>query len=291
MSSLPTLSVVTPSYNQARYLRDAVASVLQQRDDVHEYFVLDGGSSDGSDQIIRELATQGITWWTSEPDGGQSRAIHKGFSRATGDILFWINSDDVVLPGAFRAVREAFAANPHLQVVTGHSVWIDGDGLITKAYRSRCEDIRWVRRRIYSVCQQTCFFRRELYEDVGGLNVDLHCVMDTDLWFRFHQANAQWGLVPFFLGAFRKHEATKGNTWVEEYSAEGEYLRQKYRHWFQPGRAPWQGMALHWLEGSLSGRFLRNYITTQQLRGRPIADLEQRGLVYTGTGRQPRRPG
>lgn len=282
MAPLPTLSVVTPSYNQARYLRETLASVLSQRDEVHEYFVLDGGSTDGSAQIIEELTPCGIDWWVSEPDGGQSRAIHRGFTRATGDILFWINSDDVVLPGAFRAVREAFANNPDFQVITGHSVWIDGEGSILKAYRSRCEDIRWVNRRIYSVCQQTCFFRSDLYEKVGGLNVDLHCVMDTDLWFRFHQARARWGLVPSFLGAFRKHEATKGSTWVREYSAEGEYLKHTYPGWFDPGQTPLEGMALHWLDGTLSGRFLRNYVTTRQLRGRPLTELQNLGLTPKG---------
>jgi glycosyltransferase involved in cell wall biosynthesis len=270
---LPTISVVTPSYNQARYLQATLDSVLSQREEIHEYFVLDGGSNDGSQDLIRRNEHRGIDWWVSEPDGGQSNAIHRGFSRATGDILFWINSDDIVLPGAFRAVRAAFACAPRTEVVTGHSIWIDGNGRILKVYRARREERRWVERGIYGVCQQTCFFTRDLYRRVGGLNVDLHCVMDTDLWFRFHQADACWGLVPRFLGGFRKHEESKGMAWVEEYRAEGRYLVDHYPTWYGGVAHPRLGFALHLLEGTMTGRFATNSLMTALYKGRLATEV------------------
>src|SRR5436305_2105639 len=106
-----TISVVTPSYNQVRYVEQTLRSVISQREDVHEYFVLDGGSTDGSADVIRRYAGR-IDYWVSEKDKGQSDAIHKGFSRATGDVLCWLNSDDLFLPGALRKVREAFDRHP-----------------------------------------------------------------------------------------------------------------------------------------------------------------------------------
>src|SRR5687768_13987517 len=98
-----SISVVTPSYNQAKYLEETLRSVISQRDQLHEYFVFDGGSTDGSAELIRKY-THGIDYWQSEKDKGQSDAIHKGFGRATGDVLGWLNSDDVLLPGALAKV-------------------------------------------------------------------------------------------------------------------------------------------------------------------------------------------
>jgi glycosyltransferase involved in cell wall biosynthesis len=120
MISLPTISVVTPSYNQAAYLEATLRSVIAQRRDVDEYFVLDGGSSDGSAAIIDRHAAA-IDHWHSQPDGGQAAAIADGFARATGDILFWINSDDLVAPAAVARVRRAFAEHPEWDVLTGYS--------------------------------------------------------------------------------------------------------------------------------------------------------------------------
>ena len=112
------ITVVTPSFNQARFLDETLRSVLAQRDEIHEFFVIDGGSTDASVEIIRRYDSQ-IDWWVSEADAGQADAIHKGFSRAHGDVLYWINSDDVLLPGAIARVRQAFDANPHWDAGTG----------------------------------------------------------------------------------------------------------------------------------------------------------------------------
>lgn len=279
----PTISVVTPSYNQARYLEATLDTVLSQRGDIHEYFVLDGGSTDGSQDVIRRNVDRGIDWWVSEPDGGQSNAIDRGFRRATGDILYWVNSDDIVLPGAFRAVRDAFARDPRVEVVTGHSVWIDREGRILKVYRARREHRRWVERGIYGVCQQTCFFTQDLYRRVGGLNTNLHCVMDTDLWFRFHEANARWGLVPSFLGGFRKHEESKGMAWVDEYRAEGRYLTERFPKWYGTVPHPRTGFAMHVIEGTMTGRFIANAVTTSLCKGRPVS------AVFPSSAHLPRR--
>ena len=131
---MPTITVVTPSFNQASYLEETLRSVISQQDHVHEYFVLDGGSTDGSVEIIKRYRSR-IDYWTSEKDRGQSDAIHKGFQRATGDVLLWLNSDDVLLPGALLKIRQAFERHPNWDVVSGYHAQIDADSRILSFQR------------------------------------------------------------------------------------------------------------------------------------------------------------
>jgi len=225
--ALPTVTVVTPSYNQARFLNSTILSALNQREDIHEFFVFDGGSTDGSQEIIKRHAGQ-IDYWQSRKDGGQGDAIHQGLSRATGDILFWINSDDVIAPGAIRRVREAFARNLDWDVLTGYSVFLDESDLITQVNLIDGESQFWLGLGILHVCQQTCYFRRKLYERVGGIDTSLHCMLDTELWLRFFRANASWGHLPAILGGFRMHELMKGRTWTDKYTAEKRIVASRF---------------------------------------------------------------
>ena len=128
------ISVVTPSYNQAEFLEETLRSVISQRDQIHEYFVLDGGSTDRSVEIIQKYAS-GIDYWTSEKDKGQSDAIDRGFRRASGNFLFWLNSDDILLPDALRKMREALEQNPKWDALTGYHVSIDSQTRIEACHR------------------------------------------------------------------------------------------------------------------------------------------------------------
>ncbi len=215
------ITVVTPSFNQAEFLEETLRSVLSQREEIHEYFVLDGGSSDGSADLIRRYAEAGgIDWWVSEKDAGQPDAIARGFARATGDVLCWLNSDDVFLPGALAQVRRAFEQHPEWDVLTGYHVRTDQEGRIVRFYRTPGESRLKFRWGISRVCQQTCFFRRSAYEAVGGLKLDLHYCMDTDLWFRLHAAGYRWGHIPAFLAGFRWHAGAKTTALGDKMAAE-----------------------------------------------------------------------
>ena len=181
-AELPSMTIVTPSFNQARFLERTLRSVLEQGYPNLEYIVMDGGSTDGSVEIIRKYADR-LTFWTSGPDPGQSAAINAGWRMATGDIIAWQNSDDVYLPGALHAIGEAFVEHPDAVLIYGLTQRIDADGTplgtIGSAYN---------RRTLHYSHQQipltSAFFRRSAVEAAGLLDESLHYSMDLDLFLR-----------------------------------------------------------------------------------------------------------
>jgi glycosyltransferase involved in cell wall biosynthesis len=178
----PRITVVTPSFNQALFLEQTILSILSQNYPNLEYFVVDGGSTDGSVDIIRKYASD-ITWWVSEKDRGQTDALIKGFSRATGDVLGWINSDDLLEPGALNAVGRAYRENPGSLIAGNVKLFSDSTGQerLVRQRRLNFEDMVkiWTKRSFYS--QPGVFFPRGAYVAVGGLDRDLHYCMDHDL--------------------------------------------------------------------------------------------------------------
>jgi GT2 family glycosyltransferase len=247
--------------------------VLCQREHIHEYFVLDGGSTDGSAELIRRLADQGgIDYWHSRRDAGQSDAFAQGFARATGDFLAWLNSDDLFLPGALRRVREALERHPQWDVVTGHHVQIDAGSRIRSMHRIPGESPRMARWGVNHVAQQTCCFRRSLYEEVGGLDRMLHCALDTDLWLRMFEAGARWGHVAEYLAAFRIHETSKGSSWNDAVARERVIVHGRYPQYLETLRRPF-GKTYYRLGQIVSGRHLRAALETRAHRGRPVAEV------------------
>jgi glycosyltransferase involved in cell wall biosynthesis len=273
MISLPTISVVTPSYNQAAYLEATLRSVIAQRRDVEEYCVLDGGSSDGSATLIARHAAA-IDHWQSTPDGGQAAAIAAGFARSTGDILMWINSDDLIAPGALARVRRAFADHPEWDVLTGYSVFLDEEGAVTRVNLIESESPAWLRRGILHVCQQTCYFRRQLYEQVGGIDRSLHCMLDTELWLRFFAAGGRWGHIPAVLGGFRQHALMKGRTWLARYAEERQTLAARYPA-YRPSSSRWSmGRGMHGIARMASAaKRPWSWRWSRDLIGRRLADI------------------
>ena len=204
----PSISIVTPSYNQAAYLEQTVRSVLDQSYPNLEYIVCDGGSSDGSADILARLGDH-LHHWASEPDSGHADAINRGMAKAGGEVLAYLNSDDLLLPGALAYIAGYFAAHPDVDVVYGHRVLIDHNGEeIGRWVMPRHDDevLRW---NDY-VPQETLFWRRAIWEACGGrLDGDLRFSLDWDLLLRFRRAGARFVRVPRFIGAFRVHPAQK----------------------------------------------------------------------------------
>jgi len=207
---LPTLVVVTPSYNQDKFLESTILSVLNQNYPKLRYHVQDGNSTDRSAEIIRRYAPR-LAGAVIEKDHGQADAICRGFKAQPGgpdDILAWLNSDDLFAPRALRFVAEYFAAHPDVDVVYGHRIIIDphdrdvGRWIMPRHDRAGLEWIDYVP-------QETMFFRRRAYEAIGGIDPTFQFALDWDLLARFQQANARIVRLPYFLGCFRHHSEQK----------------------------------------------------------------------------------
>ncbi len=201
------LSVVTPSYNQARFLRQTIESVLSQQGVELEYIIIDGGSTDGSVEIIREYAPR-LAYWVSEKDKGQTEAINKGFARASGDVLAWLNSDDILLPGAAAEALDYLQAHPEVGMVYGDCTYIDENGRTIGRFPAAQTDYRKLRRGYVHIPQQASFFRATLWRKVGPLDDSFYFAMDYDLWVRLARL-APLVYLPRLWASFRLHSDTK----------------------------------------------------------------------------------
>lgn len=180
----PKISVVTPSFNQGPFIEQTLQSVLGQHYPNLEYIVIDGGSSDGAKEIIERYSPQ-LSYWISEPDQGQTQALVKGFTRATGDILCWLNSDDLFEPDTLRQVAEYFVQHPGVQVVYGDALWMDRTGKILAPKKEHdFNRFVWFFDHNY-IPQPSLFWRRELFLQVGGMDASYELAMDTALIAKF----------------------------------------------------------------------------------------------------------
>jgi glycosyltransferase involved in cell wall biosynthesis len=180
---LPRVSIVTPSFNQAQFLEETIISVLEQDYPDIEYIIIDGGSTDGSVDIIHRYETQ-LAWWVSERDQGQTDALNKGFDKASGDILAWLNSDDTYLPGAVSGAVEYLLSHPEAGMVYGDANLIDETGLVMGRFPARQTDYPRLMRGSVHIPQQAAFFRGDLWRKIGPLDPSFYFAMDYDLWVR-----------------------------------------------------------------------------------------------------------
>lgn len=209
MPSASLVSIITPSYNQADYLEETILSVLSQDYLNLEYLVIDGGSTDGSLDIIRKYRHR-LAYWVSEPDLGQSHAVNKGFERANGEILAWLNSDDILCPGAVRLAAGFLDSHPDVSVVYGGGDFIDAEGrAILPMPREDFDLARCLLRLITPIPNAAAFFRRDTIRQIGLLNQELHYIMDTDYWIRVGLAGSKISRIPETLAHIRLHPDSK----------------------------------------------------------------------------------
>ncbi len=204
---LPLVSIVTPSYNQARYLGATIQSVLEQDYPRIEYIVMDGGSTDGSVEVIQRFADR-IAYWISEPDSGQTDAINKGFARAQGEILAWLNSDDLYRPGAISEAVTFMQQHPEVGLVYGDTDYIDETGQVIGWFPAAETDYKRLRRGYVHIPQQAAFFRKSVWRTVGPLDPTFYFAMDYDLWVRIASV-APIRYHPRTWAAFRLHGDAK----------------------------------------------------------------------------------
>jgi glycosyltransferase involved in cell wall biosynthesis len=219
-----TISVVTPSFNQGAFLEATIQSVLTQSYPSVEYSVLDGGSTDGSTEILSRYAAR-LTHWSSEPDGGQAAAIRKGFEMSTGEIQCWLNSDDLLLPDALTQVATYFQTHPDVEAVSGGAYLIDANGGLCDRFKCNYTlgvDATYSRFVVYGqegVYQPATFWRRSAYEAVGGIDATFRFAMDLDLFARLAKRK-RFGRLPVILSCFRLHAQSKTSTLDEVHHLE-----------------------------------------------------------------------
>lgn len=230
--SWPRVSIVTPSYNQGRFLERTILSVLNQDYPNLEYIIMDGGSTDNSIEVIGKYE-KSITCWVSEKDEGQADAIRRGFEKSTGTILAYLNSDDVYLPETLHRVVRQFGSRPDTAVVYGNQYLTNEDDQIL-GERRYTPYVPVVSRLGFlyggfGISQPTAFWRREAYDRVGGIEPGyVHC-MDTDLFVRFALHRAQFHYIREYLAGARIHKASKTCTLRSVAREEGRLINVRYR--------------------------------------------------------------
>jgi glycosyltransferase involved in cell wall biosynthesis len=199
---LPQIALVTPNYNCGKYIERTIQSIVEQGYPNLVYHVQDGGSNDSSLGVIRNYSER-VSSWESVKDRGQSHAINLGFQRVTGDVMGWLNSDDILLPRALDRVGKFFARHPDIGVVYGHRLLIDSEDRVINRWVLPAHDHRMIQWADY-IPQETMFWRRSLWEQVGGMiNEQFQFAMDWELILRFRRAGAKFYRLPYLLAAFR----------------------------------------------------------------------------------------
>jgi glycosyltransferase involved in cell wall biosynthesis len=291
--SRPRFSIVTPSYNQARFLNETMRSVLEQGTAV-DYVVQDGGSSDDSVEVISNFAQKNLqaevrrpetghqatsllpsqtsgyspvasasprlVAWSSEPDNGQADAIAKGFAQTSGgpdDLMAWINSDDFYLPGALAFVADFFARHPEVDAVYGHRIVVDENSQEIARWFLPKHDAEVLRLNDF-VPQETLFWRRRIWDKVGGIDPSFRFALDWDLLLRFDAAGAKIVRVPYFLACFRVHAAQKTSARMHDIGQqEITRLRERtHRRSFPPAELEHSPCLLRYLRRSAFIEFL-----------------------------------
>jgi len=225
--SAPRITVITPSYNQAHFLERTILSVLDQNYPNLEYIIIDGGSTDGSVDLIKKYSDQ-LYWWVSEPDQGQANAINKGLRRATGDWVAWQNSDDIYYNYCFNDLIAAAEKFPNAGLIIGNMMLIDEQDVSLR-------DIRYVKPTHNSLLaegmvltNQSAFWRRQVHESIGYLSEDLHYCFDYEWFLRLtnHTSSAH---VNKFWGGWRLHVDTKTSIHPEAFVLEKQHILREYQ--------------------------------------------------------------
>lgn len=286
----PRISIVTPSYNQSAYLERTIQSVISQQYPNLEYIIIDGGSTDGSVEIIQQYA-RSLTRWEKQQGQGHGRAINQGFALATGEIMGWLNADDVYLPHALHIVGQIFADHPHVHWLTSGSVNMSSDDHLFTVQPSRKAFRWWMQVAYRSPPPQHCtFWRRSLWDHAGGSVDEENRYMDCDLWLRFYRYEPLY-VADTIFGAWRIHARSFSGQRLRELHrsldvAHQRGLRECLRQ--QPlWRMAWPLIAayLRHVDRGLLSRALfevhtrRRYFFTYSLRTERFAVNQATGLV------------
>jgi glycosyltransferase involved in cell wall biosynthesis len=270
---LPRISIVTPSFNQGKYIDETIQSVLTQNYPNFEHVVIDGGSTDETVSVLKKYSH---IRWCSERDDGQTHAINKGILSTNGEIVAYLNSDDIYRPDAFKEVARIFSEEPDTQIIVGNCDVIDEQSKITAHYKAKAGNLEslvqyWGWDRLHCIPQQSVFFRRSLLTKIGLFDLRFDMVMDYQFWLRVVAAGHQFRVVDQTLAAFRIVPTTKTGGRTDE----------MYREEYQASSEFWPN--IRWPARIRIARYARRHVAGKLL------DMAEHFLLNTSAGRRPLR--
>jgi glycosyltransferase involved in cell wall biosynthesis len=263
MGDLPRITIVMPSLNQSRYIEESIQSILDQNYPNLEFLILDGGSTDGSQVIIKRYSNH-LAYWHSRHDAGQTDALIQGFYRATGELMGWLNSDDILLPGALFHITQAYKSHPKGCLFAGDILLIDENSKIIRCLHTPRTTALFARYGYFAMAQPGSFFTRKAYEDVGGLHIEFNSIMDADLYFRMLNNHAQYVKINTWVSGFRLHPLSKTVLHNSKSKTEYELARQEYLPWIKPSRV---GRYLYVCVQAANGNYARMLIESLSAHG------------------------
>ncbi|HUN22191.1 MAG TPA: glycosyltransferase family 2 protein [Anaerolineales bacterium] len=275
---LPKISVITPSYNQAEFLQATLDSVIGQNYTYLEYIVMDGGSTDGSVEMIRKVESR-LSYWQSQPDGGQSAAINAGWARATGDWLCWLNSDDIFLPHTLTRVSQLIMENPQAVAIIGECRLIDRAAQDVGAKYARTFDLETLVTTSGGVPgQPAVFLSRQVLADVGFLAEDLHYSMDWEYWLRLALTYPPEKFLVVYepLAAWRSWEGAKTLTGVQKICDQHRFALERLF------KGKLVGYRQQWYARAMAGTW-RKQAKLERQAGQPLASLRSLSMMLSFT--------
>jgi len=268
----PLFSIVIANYNGGKFIEQAIQSILSQSNPDFELIIVDGGSTDNSVEIIKKYQHK-LAWWISEKDSGQSNAFNKGFAKAKGEFYFWVNSDDLLLPKSLEYAKNAIHKYPDFKWFCANTIFITNKNEIIKCSRGPgWHDFVIENGPIY-VFGPTSIFHKELFDETGGFNDELHYTMDTDLWMRFKNNNYKFKRIDRYFWSFRIHKFSKtshsfSGSPNENFRKEQILISKRNNHPYTR-----VGYYLQNILKIIGGTYLLAKYDTMQLKGKQINEI------------------
>lgn len=277
----PKISVVTPSYNQGQFIEETIQSIINQNYSNLEYIIIDGGSTDNSVEIIKKYEKH-LTYWVSEKDSGQSEAINKGFNKASGEIICWLNSDDILMTNALNKVADFFSSNKDFDLVNGQTVLIDKNSIIISGHFILKQKKWYAKHGVFYINQPAMFWKSNIFKSVGQLQENFHTLMDKEFLIRIFEKDFKIGHIEKFLAGFRVHDMSKSArnpVSISWFVRENAKLLELYGDSY--GQTPKLLFKLIYrFEKFIRGIYAKQYFFSMKWKGRNIKELHSNNCNY-----------